>query len=133
MPLHCQLSDVPPDEHFFNELGGSSLDTMVLTSNLQTSLGLRVTQDVFLLHPTLNTLTQKIIELQKEANNTPTMDPIDPQDSWFPASAGQEQMTALWETAPTMYNMPTTIEFHGKLNVDTLRLAMEHVVKQQGK
>ena len=44
----------------------------------------------------------------------------------------QEQMVALWETAPTMYNMPTTIEFHGNLQVDTLKCGMEHVVKQQG-
>ena len=40
-------------------------------------------------------------------------------------------MVALWETAPAMYNMPTTIEFHGSLKVDTLKRAMEHVVKQQ--
>jgi len=40
-------------------------------------------------------------------------------------------MVALWETAPAMYNMPTTIEFHGNLQVDTLKLAIEHVVKQQ--
>ena len=40
-------------------------------------------------------------------------------------------MVALWETAPAMYNMPTTIEFHGNLQVDILKLAMEHVVKQQ--
>lgn len=40
-------------------------------------------------------------------------------------------MVALWETAPAMYNMPTTIKFHGNLQVDTLKLAIEHVVKQQ--
>ena len=40
-------------------------------------------------------------------------------------------MVALWETSPAMYNMPTTIEFHGNLQVDTLQLAMVHVVKQQ--
>ena len=28
-------TDIPPDEHFFNELGGTSLDTMVLTAHLQ--------------------------------------------------------------------------------------------------
>jgi hypothetical protein len=28
-------ADIPPDEHFFNELGGTSLDTMVLTAHLQ--------------------------------------------------------------------------------------------------
>ena len=27
---------------------------------------------------------------------------------------------------------PTTIEFHGNLEVDTLKLAIEHVVRQQG-
>lgn len=40
-------------------------------------------------------------------------------------------MVALWEVSPAMYNMPTTIEFHGNLQVDTLQLAMVHVVKQQ--
>lgn len=42
-------------------------------------------------------------------------------------------MVALWETAPAMYNMPTTIEFHGNLQnyVHLLKDAMLHVVKQQ--
>ena len=56
------------------------------------TVGLRVTQDVFLLHPTLNTLSGKIMELQKEATNAPTMDPVECEEGgqeWFPASAGQ--------------------------------------------
>lgn len=42
-------------------------------------------------------------------------------------------MVALWETAPAMYNMPTTIEFHGNLQkyVHLLKDAMLHVVRQQ--
>lgn len=40
-------------------------------------------------------------------------------------------MVALWETAPSMYNMPTTIEFKGNLDVEILKLAMLHVVRQQ--
>ncbi len=40
-------------------------------------------------------------------------------------------MVALWETAPAMYNMPTTIEFHGDLHVNKLEQALLHVVKQQ--
>lgn len=37
----------------------------------------------------------------------------------------------LWESAPAMYNMPTTVEFHGNLLVDKLKQALIHVVSQQ--
>lgn len=87
--------DVPPDAHFFNELGGTSLDTMVLTANLQAVVGLRITQDEFILHPTLNALTERILELQMLSTNAPTLDPIEPKggEDWFPASAGQVRAT----------------------------------------
>lgn len=121
-----------PDAHFFNELGGTSLDTMVLTAHLQGTVGLRITQNEIILHPTLNSLAERIMELKKLSTNAPTLDPIETEDGeWYPASAGQEQMVALWETAPIMYNMPTTIEFHGHIDNDLLQKAMEHVTKQQ--
>lgn len=124
--------EISPDAHFFNELGGSSLDTMILTAHLQGTVGLRVTQDEIILHPTLNSLAERIMELKKLSSNAPTLDPIESVDGhWYPASAGQEQMVALFETSPTMYNMPTTIEFHGHVDTELLQKAMEHVTKQQ--
>lgn len=82
---------IPEDAHFFNELGGTSLDTMVLTAYLQRTTEVRVTQNEFFLHPTLCTLSKRITELKASATNAPTLDPIDPKDGteWFPASAGQ--------------------------------------------
>jgi len=120
------------DAHFFNELGGTSLDTMILTAHLQRTVGLRITQNEIILHPTLNSLSERIMELKKLSSNAPTLDPIDTVDGhWYPASAGQEQMVALFETSPTMYNMPTTIEFHGHVDTALLEKAMEHVTVQQ--
>ena len=68
------------------------LTNLTAHTSLYQKVGLRVTQDVFLLHPTLNTLSGKMMELQKEATNAPTMDPIESKEGgqeWFPASAGQ--------------------------------------------
>ena len=72
------------------------LNDYIITSSISAqhlfTVGLRVTQDVFLLHPTLNTLSGKIMELQKEATNATTMDPVECEEGgqeWFPASAGQ--------------------------------------------
>jgi len=124
--------EISPDAHFFNELGGSSLDTMILTAHLQGTVGLRVTQDEIILHPTLNSLAERIMELKKLSSNAPTLDPVESVDGhWYPASAGQEQMVALFETSPAMYNMPTTIELHGHVDTELLQKAMEHVTKQQ--
>eukprot|EP00957_Ditylum_brightwellii_P210464 15364998-Ditylum_brightwellii.AAC.1 len=136
----CKALDVPndfvlsPTAHFFNELGGTSLDTMVLRSHLQTTLDIDVTQNEFFLNPTINTLCQRIQELRRLSLQVPKMEPIDPncgENGWFPAAAQQEQMVSLWEAAPTMYNMPTTIEFHGTLHVDILERAFVHVIEQQ--
>ncbi len=89
--LGCADGDIPEEAHFFNELGGTSLDTMVLTAYLQRTTEVRVTQNEFILHPTLGTLSKRITELKALATNAPTLDPIDPKDGtkWFPASAGQ--------------------------------------------
>ena len=89
------ITEVSPDQHFFNELGGTSLDTMILTAHLQAAIGMRITQDEFILHPTLNALTGRILELQITSTNAPTLDPIEAKDGgeWFPASAGQVRMS----------------------------------------
>lgn len=53
-------------------------------------------------------------------------------NKWFPASHSQEQMIALWETNPCMYNMSTTIEFPREaIDVDIIRRAFMFVVEQQ--
>lgn len=49
--------DILEDAHFFNKLGGTSLDTMILTARLQAMISMRVMQDEFILHPTLRILT----------------------------------------------------------------------------
>ena len=90
--LGMSMTSILHDEHFFNALGGSSLDTMVLTAHIQSTLSIRVTQDVFLLNPTLNSLTERIVELQRQSSGGPQLDPIElkeGEDGWFPASAGQ--------------------------------------------
>ena len=90
--LGMPMTSILHDEHFFNALGGSSLDTMVLTAHIQSTLSIRVTQDVFLLNPTLNSLTERIVELQRQSSGGPQLDPIElkeGEDGWFPASAGQ--------------------------------------------
>jgi len=121
-----------PDAHFFNELGGTSLDTMILTAHFQGAIGMRITQNEIILHPTLNSLSERIMKLRKLSSNAPTLDPMESVDGqWYPASPGQEQMVALFDTAPTMYNMPTTVEFHGNVEPEILEQAMLHVTKQQ--
>ena len=101
---------ISSDAHFFNELGGTSLDTMILTAHLQRTVGMRVTQDEIILHPTLNSLVERIMELKNLSSNAPALDPIESVvGQWYPASPGQEQMVALFDTSPTMYNMPTTV------------------------
>ena len=90
--LGMSMTSILHDEHSFNGLGGSSLDTMVLTAHIQSTLSIRVTQDVFLLNPTLNSLTERIVELQRQSSGGPQLDPIElkeGEDGWFPASAGQ--------------------------------------------
>ena len=126
-------AEINPDAHFFNELGGTSLDTMILTAHFQGTVGMRITQDEIILHPTLNSLTERITKLRKLSSNAPSLDPIESvEGQWYPASPGQEQMVALFDTAPTMYNMPTTVEFHGNVDAEMLQQAMLHVTKQQG-
>jgi acyl carrier protein len=86
-----QTMELLPNDHFFNDLGGTSLDTMILSANLQSILRLRITQDEFILNPTVDELTGRILELQMRSTNAPTLDHIEAKDGdeWFPASAGQ--------------------------------------------
>jgi hypothetical protein len=64
---------------------------MILSANLQSILRLRITQDEFILNPTVDALTGRILELQMRSTNAPTLDHIEAKDGdeWFPASAGQ--------------------------------------------
>lgn len=90
----AEMTEVPPEDHFFNGLGGTSLDTMVLAAHLQAALGLRISQNEFILHPTVNSLTGRVLELQRLLKNAPTLDPIENSEEWFPAAAGQVRCAA---------------------------------------
>lgn len=92
-----QTMELLPNDHFFHDLGGTSLDTMILSAYLQSMLRLRITQDEFILHPTVDALTERILELQMRSTNAPTLDPIEAKDGdeWFPASAGQVSAPAV--------------------------------------
>ena len=92
--LDVSQMEIPPNAHFFNELGGTSLDTMILTAHIQASVGLRITQDEFILHPTLNALVKRIMALRRLSMNALTLDPVEAEGGkeWFPASAGQVRM-----------------------------------------
>ena len=117
----------------FFELGGSSLDTMVLTTLFKKMLDMHVTQNEFMMHPSVGMLAKRILELQQSfSSGVPVLEDVEPCiGEWFPASPGQEQMVSCWATAPAMYNMPTTIEFQGKLDVGVLRDAFCAVVDRQ--
>lgn len=125
-----------PDSHFF-DLGGTSLDTMALITQIKSAFDIHVTQNEFFMHPTVESLSHRIKQLKEEASGavpllTPVAGSSHDSTTWFPASSQQEQMVSCWEIAPTMYNMPTTVEFTGEpVDVPLLKRAFVFAVEQQ--
>lgn len=114
------------------QVGGSSLDAMGLTIALKEALGLHLTTDQFLLFPTVGMLAGRVALLKQAADGgMPTLvrGAAIPGE-WYPASDGQQQMVACEASNPGMYNMPTTIEFSGTVDMDILRSAFHTVVSR---
>lgn len=128
-------------ESDFFELGGSSLDTVALISQMKSHMGIHITQNEFFLHPKVASLAIRASDIKSSSTRAPELVPVPGTSSsevakevWFPASPGQEQMLSCWEMAPVMYNMPTTIKFFDNTAaVDSRKLteAFLFIVKQQ--
>mmetsp|Transcript_23153 Transcript_23153/g.64167 ORF Transcript_23153/g.64167 Transcript_23153/m.64167 type:complete len:2474 (+) Transcript_23153:109-7530(+) len=132
--LNMESDQISIDSDFF-ELGGSSLDTITLISQIQAIVGVHISQNEFFLNPKVKELACRVNEIKESSSEMPKLEPIDGShdcSKWFPPSPGQEQMFTCWEMSPAMYNMPTTIEFIDcSVDRDKLEHAIEHVVKQQ--
>ena len=132
--LNVKLQIISPESDFF-QLGGSSLDTIALIAQIKSSLHVLVTQDEIFLNPQIRDLAVRINNIQSLSMDAPTLVPVEGSDVGgvdFLASHGQEQMISCWEMSPTMYNMPTTIEFTtGGIDIQSLESALLFVVTQQ--
>jgi len=122
------------DSDFF-ELGGSSLDIIALITQIKSTVGIHITQNEFFLNPRVDELAIRVNEIKESSSEMPQLEPIvgsSDRSEWFHASPGQEQMLSLWENAPAMYNMPTTIEFtHAPVDVASMKRAFTSIVQQQ--
>jgi acyl carrier protein len=132
--LNVDATLLSPDSHFFQS-GGSSLDTIALISQIKGTLNIVITQDEIFLHPKIESLALRLRDIQATSKEAPSLEPIDGSSTWgriFPASHGQEQMISCWEMAPTMYNMPTTIEFtRESIDIAILHEAFLLVIRNQ--
>ena len=86
-------------------------------------------------HLPVEALAIRIQHLKEESEGVPVLLPIEGSDGtiqkYVPASYGQEQMVARWKMSPAMYNMPTTIVFHGTVDIESMKKAFLHLTQQQ--
>jgi len=132
--LNVEVTKITIESDFF-KLGGSSLDTITLIAQIKSSLHILVTQDIIFLNPQIKDLALRIKDIQSLSMDAPTLVAVEGSDVGgilFPASHGQEQMISCWEMSPTMYNMPTTIEFNKEgIDIESFHSALSFVVSQQ--
>ena len=136
-----RMNALPEADANFFDLGGSSLDTMALSTMIRSEAGVFVTQDTIFLNPTVGALASlvefKLVSSSKNKKSKSGEPPelvkmhvVDDQ-RWFPISYGQAQMVACHAIAPNMYNMPTIIQIKGEFDRAMLRQAMKAVVESQ--
>lgn len=135
--LQLDINQLTLDSDFF-ECGGSSLDTIVLISQIKAHMDVHITQNEFFLNPKVAELAMRVNAIKKCSVVAPKLEEVqgtvaeEGNEQWFPASPGQEQMLSCWEMAPVMYNMPTTIEFfNSPVNLTKMHQAFQYIVEQQ--
>lgn len=124
--------NIPSAESNFFALGGHSLLAMQLLASIHQHYGVCIEMRDFFNAPTIHALAIKI-ETQERKHNV-FQQPIFRHENAdaSPLSFSQQRFWFLSQLKPdsAVYHIPLAFKLRGELNVDRLRLALQHVVAQ---
>ncbi|MBC3413316.1 amino acid adenylation domain-containing protein, partial [Pseudomonas sp. SWRI51] len=111
----------------FFSLGGHSLLATEVIARMRHSLGLEVPLRRLFEQPTLGAFVDGCLQL--DAAPLPAI-PVLPRDAALAVSYAQERQWFLWQMDPhsAAYNVPVALRVHGRLDVQALQAAFDHVI-----
>jgi surfactin family lipopeptide synthetase A len=129
----------PGDEQSFFDLGMNSLMAIQLGNRLASGLQLSLPAMVILQYPTLDSLSQFLLEQFKhnsDSHATPSEKPVaellQQQTYSCPLSYGQQALWFIYQNAPDSpaYNTALPLELQGNLNLTALQQALQALVNR---
>lgn len=122
------LDKISITDNFFS-LGGDSLKITQLISRMQDSFGVEMRQALFFNNPTIKEIA-KIIENAEEFNFNDRIIRGRVQDSCL--SFSQQRLWFLYELdkEASQYNLYKALKLHGSLNINSLKISLNEVIKR---
>ncbi|RKI15449.1 amino acid adenylation domain-containing protein, partial [Corallococcus praedator] len=116
----------------FFALGGHSLLATQLVSRVRSTFGVELPLRTLFDASTVARLTGHVEALLLSRATTPQLPPLRPvrRDADLPLSFSQQRLWVVDQLQPggSQYNIPVAIRLEGTLDVESLRLALEHLV-----
>jgi amino acid adenylation domain-containing protein len=126
-----RVEEIGVHDSFF-EIGGNSLLSLLMLSRVQDVLNAEVPLRTFFEAPTIGSIATCVDAARHggdAAGAVPPLSPV-PRDGELALSFAQQRLWFLDQLDPgtALYNIPFTVKIRGRLHVEPLRMAFEHVV-----
>lgn len=123
-----QRQEIGIHDHFF-ELGGHSMKALTLVSLIQKEFKKKINLKQIFLFPRIK--QQAALILQQENYEYKQIPKVEKQES-YPISFEQKRIWLLSQDdkSSIAYNMPTTLEFEGEMNIETFKKAVWKVLER---
>ncbi|MGA4721884.1 amino acid adenylation domain-containing protein [Fictibacillus nanhaiensis] len=111
----------------FIELGGNSLNAMVLSTMISTKFNVDIPSTMIFQRPTI----QQIAECINNGKKVTTINPVKPMD-FYPTSSEQKRMYIVSQlnSGLTAYNIPLILQIDGVLNINKLENAFQSLIQR---
>ncbi|GHO70194.1 hypothetical protein KSC_090860 [Ktedonobacter sp. SOSP1-52] len=117
-------------DNFF-EMGGHSLLATQVIARLQRILQVNIPVRSLFEYPTIASLAQLIEAQHQQLTTAPELMPV-AREQLLPLSFGQQRLWFLDQLEPgnTSYNIPVSVEFEGKLNLEAFEASLTTIIER---